>query len=49
MNRNQFREDPTYVQIDETVIEKTMLMHIQDKNLHGKIFVLAKLHYRVDT
>ena len=39
MNRNVYLDDPNYIQINDTQMEKNMLMHIQDKNLHGKIFV----------
>ena len=46
MNREQYRNDPNYVKINDTVLEKNMLMHIQDKNLHGKIFVVpVSLYY----
>lgn len=29
---------PQDITINETQIEKTLLMHIQDRNLHGKVF-----------
>ncbi|CAK72580.1 unnamed protein product (macronuclear) [Paramecium tetraurelia] len=33
-----FMNPPSDITIDETQIEKTLLMHIQDRNLHGKVF-----------
>ncbi len=34
----EFSTEKNFTFIDQTQIEKTLLMHLQDRNLHGKVF-----------
>ena len=38
LNKVRFRQDPNYTDMESTRHQATMLMHIQNQNLHGKIF-----------